>query len=393
MAQCAVLFDPFIAIKSNVRQPNDLMETFEPIVLSRLKPRRPQLGLALRMTLGALLALGFAQALHLHLPLWAVLTAIIVTQLSVGRSLKTALDYFVGTIGGVIYGGVIAIFVPHSTEAELIAVLALVVAPLALLAALKPQFNVATVTGIIVLLVPTMTQVAPLASAIDRVFEVGVGALTGLAVSFLVLPSRALGMATTSAALTLELMAASLRELLAGLTRGLDNEALHRLQDGIGHSLVKLGEIAGEAESERAAGLRTGPDTAPLLRTMLRLRHDLVMIGRAAATPLPAPLQQRLGDALKQVSTAATGYLSASASALRHRKHAPPLHPLQKALAAYEVEVAAVRADGLTKELPADRIEPFFALGFALDQLQQNFGDLGQRMNERALPGKKDAGP
>jgi uncharacterized membrane protein YccC len=260
---------------------------------------------------------------------------------------------------------------------------------LALLAALKPQFNVAIVTGIIVLLVPTMTQVAPLASAIDRVLEVGVGALTGLAVSFLVLPSRALGMATTSAALTLELMAASLRELLAGLTRGLDNEALHRLQDGIGHSLVKLGEIAGEAESERAAGLRAGPDTAPLLRTMLRLRHDLVMIGRAAATPLPEALQQRLGDALARVSTAATGYLSASASALRHRKQAPPLHPLQEARAAYEVEVASVRRDGLTVQLTAERIEPFFALGFALDQLQQNFADLGQRLNERALPGKK----
>jgi uncharacterized membrane protein YccC len=389
MAQCAVLCDPFLDVTSNTRQPNDLMDRFRTTVLARLKPRRPQLGLALRVTLGALLSLGFAQALHLHLPLWAVLTAIIVTQLSVGRSLKTAFDYFVGTIGGVIYGGVITIFVPHSGEVELLAVLALVVAPLALISALRPQLNVATVTGIIVLLVPTMTQVEPLDSAIDRVLEVGVGALTGLAVSFLVLPSRALGLATTSAALTLELMAASLRELLAGLTRGLDNDALHRLQDGIGHSLVKLGEIAGEAESERAAGLPAGPETAPLLRTLLRLRHDLVMIGRAAATPLPEPLQQRLGGALKLVSTAATGYLSASASALRHRRTAPPLHPLQEALAAYEVEVASVRRDGLTRDLTADRIEPFFALGFALDQLQQNFADLGQRLNERALPGKK----
>jgi hypothetical protein len=74
---------------------------------------------------------------------------------------------------------------------------------------------------------------------------------------------------------------------------------------------------------------------------------------------------------------------------LRHRRTAPPLHPLQEALAAYEVEVASVRRDGLTRDLTADRIEPFFALGFALDQLQQNFADLGQRLNERALPGKK----
>jgi uncharacterized membrane protein YccC len=360
------------------------MDKIRSAFLARLKPRRPQLGLALRVTLAALISLAAAQALHLRLPLWAVLTAIIVTQLSVGRSLKTAVDYLIGTIGGVIYGGVITIFVPHSNEAELLSVLALVVAPLALIAALHPRWNVATVTAIIVLLVPTMTQVKPLDSAIDRVLEVGVGALTGLVISFLVLPSRALGLATTSAALTLELMAGALRELLAGLTRGLDNDALHRLQDGIGHSLVKLGEIAGEAESERAAGLSTGIDTAPLLRTLLRLRHDLVMIGRAAATPLPEPLQQRLGDALKLVSKAATGYLSASASALRHRKQAPPLQPLQQALAAYEVEVASARRDGLTRDLTADRIEPFFALGFALDQLQQNFSDLAMRLNEHA---------
>lgn len=355
-------------------------------LLKRLKPRRPQLGLALRVTLAALISLAAAQAIHLHLPLWAVLTAIIVTQLSVGRSVKTAIDYLIGTIGGVIYGGAITIFVPHANEIELLAVLALVVAPLALIAALNPRWNVATVTAIIVLLVPTMTQVNPLDSAIDRVLEVGVGSLTGLLISFAVLPSRALGLATNAAALTLELMAGALRELLAGLTRGLDDEALHRLQDGIGHSLVKLGEIAGEAESERAARLSQGPDTAPLLRTLLRLRHDLVMIGRAAGTPLPPTLQQRLGGVLAQVSKAATGYLTTSAAALRHRKPSPSLQPFQDALAAYAAEVAAVRSDGLTRALPADRIEPFFALGFALDQLQQNFSDLGMRLDEHATP-------
>ena len=64
-------------------------------------------------------------------------------------------------------------------------------------------------------------------STIDRVFEVTVGALTGLAVSFLVLPSRAVGPIRVNAARLLELIAAALSELLAGLTRGRDNNALH----------------------------------------------------------------------------------------------------------------------------------------------------------------------
>jgi len=47
---------------------------------------RQQLILALRVTVAALLALAVAQAMHLHLPLWAVLTSLIVTQMSLGRS-------------------------------------------------------------------------------------------------------------------------------------------------------------------------------------------------------------------------------------------------------------------------------------------------------------------
>ena len=68
-----------------------------------------QLILPLQATVGALLALALAQALHLHLPLWAVLTSLIVTQMSLGRSVKVASDYLIGTFGGVAYGGALAI--------------------------------------------------------------------------------------------------------------------------------------------------------------------------------------------------------------------------------------------------------------------------------------------
>ncbi len=81
--------------------------------------------------------------------------------------------------------------IPHSGEATLLVVLVPAVAPLAFVAAINPSLNVATVTAIIVLLLPAMNHGNPLDPAIDRVLEVAVGALTGLAMSFLVLPSRA----------------------------------------------------------------------------------------------------------------------------------------------------------------------------------------------------------
>ena len=171
-------------------------------------------------------------------------------------------------------------------------------------------------------------------------------------------------------------MASALSELLSGLTRGRDNDALHALQDGIGAALVGLNAIGAEAERERTARLSTGPDTGPLLRTVLRLRHDLVMIGRASVTPLPVELQRRLALPLKRVSDAMVEYLRVTAVALRTGTLPAPILPVQDTLLAYTAEVASVRSEGLTRGMPGDVAECFFALGFSLEQMRQNMKDL-----------------
>jgi uncharacterized membrane protein YccC len=341
-----------------------------------LKSRKVELGLGIRVTVAAMSALVIALAVGLKLPLWAVLTSLIVTQMSVGRSLKATRDYLVGTMGGAVYGAVIAIAIPHSGEGALLAVLVLAVAPLAFIAAINPSLNVATVTAIIVLLLPTMNHGNPLDSAIDRVLEVAVGALSGLLVSFLVLPSRAHSHVRTRAAHALELMASALTELLCSLTRGRDNDTLHKLQDGIGAAMVGLNTTGAEAERERAARLSNGPDTGPLLRTVLRLRHDLVMIGRASVIPLPPNLQQRLAGPVTRVSESIAAYLRASAATLRTGARAPAIEPLEAELEAYAKEVAGCRSEGLTRGLPNDVIERFFTLRFSLEQMHQNLRDL-----------------
>ena len=112
------------------------------------------MALAVRVTVAAVGAYAIASALHLMLPLWAVLTSLIVTQMSVGRSLKATRDYMLGTVGGAFYGGAIAVLIPHSGEAGLLAMLVLTIAPLAFVGAINPTLNTATVTAVIVLLVP-----------------------------------------------------------------------------------------------------------------------------------------------------------------------------------------------------------------------------------------------
>jgi uncharacterized membrane protein YccC len=359
-----------------------------PVLLSQ---HRVHLALSVRVTIAALAALALAQLLRLPLPLWAVLTAVIVTQMSVGRSLMATFDYLVGTLGGAIYGGALGVLIPHSSELALLAVLALAVTPLALIAAINPRFSVAPITAIIVLLIPTMTHVTPFTSAVDRVIEVALGGVTGLVISFLLLPSRAHPQVVEAAARTLERMALALGELLAGLTRGLDVDALHRIQDGIGRALVHMNVVGDEAERERAARLAVGPDSRPLLRTLLRLRHDLVIIGRAATVLLPETFTSRLEAPLAQIGNAFVDYLRASGAALEAGQSPPPLNAVESALGAYAAEIDALRHEGLTRSLPGDAAERFFAIGFALEQMHSNFKDLERCVAEWAGSSKEPA--
>src|SRR5258708_2575401 len=71
----------------------------------QVREHRAQLRLSLRVTIAALLSLVLSHLLNVPLPLWAVLTAVILTQVSFGRSLNATIAYWGGTLGGSIYAG------------------------------------------------------------------------------------------------------------------------------------------------------------------------------------------------------------------------------------------------------------------------------------------------
>jgi uncharacterized membrane protein YccC len=345
---------------------------------------RAQLGLSLRVTIAALLSLVLSRLLHVPLPLWTVLTAVILTQVSFGRSLKATIDYLAGTLGGAVYAGAIAALIPHTNEIALAGVLAITVAPLALLGAINPSFSVATFTGAIVLLVPEITHASPVESAFYRVVEVALGGISALAVSLLVLPARAHSLAIEAAAQMLDLAARSLPELFAGFVQTRDAAEMGSMQDSIGQAVVRLDAIAVEAGHERLGIFAAVPDPGPLVRTLLRLRHDLVMIGRAAAVPLPETFLPRLGPPLACVAQTVADYLRRSGEALATRRDPLALDTVQAALDAYADAFAAIRREGLTLGLPLDAVERIFTLGFALEQLRHNLRDLEGCVREAA---------
>jgi uncharacterized membrane protein YccC len=347
---------------------------------------RTQLKLSLRVTIAALAAYALSNLLGVPLPAWTVLTAMILTQVSFGRSIKATIDYLAGTIGGAVYAGAVAALIPQTTTFAQPGVLALVVAPLALVAVIVPRFSVATFTGVLVLLVPI--GATPIESALDRVLEVTVGGLTALVVSLLVFPARAYAFAIEEAARTLGLAAQSLPALFAGFTRASDLEEIVRIQEAIGEALARAVTAAADVRHERIGFLGAERDGEPLLRTLTRLRNDLVMIGRAAVEPLPETLQARLAPALAVISDTVADHLRRSGDALSSRR-GPPSLDAEAGLDHYAETFSAIRSEGLTRALAIDAAERIFTLGFALDRMRQDLRDLNRCVAEAGGSARK----
>ena len=345
-----------------------------------LRRHNARLGLFFRVTASALLSFELAPWLDLRLPLWAVLRCYPDERRTIAEG-HHRLSYRHNWRRDL--RGIVGVLVGHDSGVALLAGLAIAVGPLALIAAMRQSLTAAPITAAIVLLVPTFTQATPIASAVDRVLEVTLGAITGLTISFVLFPSSAYGLAIEAAARMLERLAAAVGELMAGLKDALDVDALHRIQDGIGESLIQLNLVGAEAERERAVRVSSAPDTGPLLRTLLRLRHDLVMIGRAAVAPLPQALQARL-EPLTDVAAALADFLRASGAAFLARRLPPRIDGVESALDSYAAAVAMVRNDGLTRHLPTEVTERFFALCFALEQMRHNLRDLHRSVAEWA---------
>jgi uncharacterized membrane protein YccC len=360
-------------------------------LLDWLRNHDPEFRLAFRVTIAAAIAFLLARLLQLPQGFWAVITAVIVIQGSVGGSLKAALDRFVGTLAGAVTGAAVAIALPHASTATLCLAIMVAVAPLALLAALKPGFRVAPVTALIMLLPASGLAVDPWIAAFDRVLEIAIGDIVGVAVALLVLPARAHANVTKGASRIASLNADLLRVLLDGSLSGEGRTGAPAIHARIRAALKELEAAADEAGRERRSHLTEEPDPEPLLRSLYRLRHDLVMIGRAASIALPPALMERMAEPLASVRDAAETRLRELAVALVEGREPQPSERLDAATKAYASAIEALRSDGLLRAQPGAVIGRFWTLPFAFEQLHQDLNEIARLASNWA--GRNEAEP
>ncbi|RBP11897.1 fusaric acid resistance family protein [Roseiarcus fermentans] len=358
----------------------------------KLAALAPQLRYSLRVSVAGVVAFAIARSLDLPFHgLWAVLTAIVVSQVSVGGSLRASIEYNIGTLGGAVWAAAVGLAFPHVTPVAQAIVLVVSVAPMAMAAAVSPSFRVAPFSAVLVLLIGGQLGETPLVSAVTRILEVAIGGAVAVAVSLAVFPERARRQGLKAASGILNQMADLLPKLLVRVSRDGDAVQIALAQNRLGDAVSVFRGLAEDARRERMVSLGPHPDPAALARALLRTRHDFVMIARATGARFPEPIASRLAPPLTRFADEATAYLRNCAAALASRTPAPSIAPIEAAHAAYAAQVAAVRREGLSIALQTADVERVFALGFGLEQLCRDLVDLEPRIED--LVGRGAARP
>jgi uncharacterized membrane protein YgaE (UPF0421/DUF939 family) len=348
---------------------------------SWLNRHRTELRLSLRMTVAGLLSFAVAHLFGVTQSYWAVLTAVIVTQSSIGGSLKATLDRFVSTLGGAVWGVAVTFAIPRSGVASTALALGAALIPLSLLVAFRPSYRVAPVTAVIVLLGHTAPG-GVIDTALDRVFEIGLGGVVALAVALTVSPVRAQKALYAAAGNALAPMADQVAAVLGGVSAVLDQSSVIRLHDRIRAAIEAATLTAAEAARERRSYMSDAPDLEPLVRTLRRISHDLVIIARTLASPLPEPVRGRLAEAASALGAAFAATITALRAALTTGAAPPARESVDAAFTGYAEAMSGLRKDGLTRALGDADVERVFGLYFGLEELRRNLDELIARVAE-----------
>lgn len=338
---------------------------------------------AFRVMTAGVFAYSLAIALSLPQGYWAVITAIVVMQSTVGGSLKAALDRLTGTALGAAVGFCVAVLHFQGYEAGI--ALALVLGPLAYAASASPRFRVAPVTAAIMLIgTGGATTLDPVAAAIDRVLEISIGGVIGVLVALFILPARAEQALTTQLAELLRLFSKALAIDGKAIDGERDRDALRKINDAIRARTTAADNFEDEARRESSAHLAGETQAGPLFRTTRRLRTNLLLIGRSASEAWPPHAKEALAPALEPLMERLSARLLVLADAMQNRQRVSVDEALDRALDAFDQAVARFRADPASNEMAAEDLSRIFTLAFAIDQFRRDMRDLTDRLNERA---------
>ncbi|MBO9709426.1 MAG: FUSC family protein [Caulobacter sp.] len=350
--------------------------------LARAAARKSEWRHAIRVSCAVVAAYALATLLRLPQGYWAVFTAVIIVQSSLGATITASIERLMGTVVGAVVGAGAAML--HARWPEMGGpILAVTAALLAFLAAVRPAFKVAPVTAVI-MLIGTTTRMDPLVAAFLRVAEITVGSVVGIAATLLIFPARAHAAVVENANKVSRLLADLLDHYALKLGEQTTTLEAREHYDDTLKALSKLQTAMTEADRESASKLSDHSVTDALPRTLWRLRNDCVMVGRAVRETFPSPA---LAPDAATMLSASAAFLRTCAGMLTKGPR-PDRIAFAQAHQTFQAAVETLRKSGAIRVLGFDDAARVFGLVFAMENLFANLGDFEERVEETV--GKKD---
>ena len=216
---------------------------------------------------------------------WAVITAVMITQQTVGATLQAVRDRLIGTIAGAVIGFLMAMATPSGEWGTLVA-LGISTGTLAVFAVHYPSLRIAPMTAAI-MFVAAPSHADVVVSALHRVLEILLGCLVGIGTTLLVFPRRAETLLRADLAAVLSLLA---EYLMA------DGDASPSLDRRLDEAFGRLATLGKQATAEHFGRDHDGQlDAQGADHALRQLRIAVTGLRRAAGrlpagTPLPATL-------------------------------------------------------------------------------------------------------
>ncbi|WP_347558224.1 FUSC family protein [Robbsia sp. KACC 23696] len=342
------------------------LATLHTLANAALKLVRTHWRMVSRLLIGAFGAYSCAEFFGFAQSFWSVVTALVVIQANVGGTVTAGIDRLVGTVAGALVGAVVTPILALDAPVWVALLLALV--PLAFMAATRPGYRIAPITGVIVILAGADFHPFWLGAAY-RVLEISLGTVFGVLVSLLVFPSHAHRGIRRQCARAMGPLADLLDRFLTERGR-ISVDRINPLHDKVRAAIAVAEKSVQDARREPGA---RHMDLGVEIRALRRIHSDVIFVGRATYDWPPEARWPALDHAIEELSDVFHRSFDALGHALTHGGSTAAVRNLDLAIG--KVIEALSAPPEQAADLPVGAQQKLGVLPFTIQTLRRDIVD------------------
>jgi uncharacterized membrane protein YccC len=343
----------------------------------------PSLKQGIKTGLAGIITYAIYIGFHLPQGYWAVFTALVVTQVTLGASWKPALYRTIGSTSGALAAMLLFLILGPGTVRVGLMLFALATL-FGFLTVLHPSFSAAGFTAAIVLVLGRI-EGTPLHIGWLRVLYTLLGSGVAFAVGALIWPMRAREGLRNKIANILDGAGALYRAITAAALQGIDNEPQVRELDRQLHDLRRgITQQMDEARSELSFSRFNQGEYQAFVDEADQVRRRLTAMAEDSTLYVQAQLRPEMVPSLPTLVEKTTHAFMAIAQAVRKPGEIVNHAELDAAICALDADLARLREQRATAPLALDRMLPFWALVFNLKEVALDLKQLASSLPQLA---------